>query len=84
MPLTIPSIRTTPAPPPVPARASPLSGQADRLEAAFFEQMLQYMGPQAREGTGSGGQGEAQFQSFLNQEYARILAARVDLGITRG
>lgn len=58
--------------------------QADRLEGAFLEQMLTYMGPKAREGAGSGGQAEGQFQSFLNQEYARILAGRIDLRLDRG
>lgn len=77
---------------PIPARqigakappATSAQGQAtDRLEAAFLEQMLKYMGPQAQQGAGSGGEGEAQFQSFLSQEYARILSERIDLRLSR-
>lgn len=72
--LTDPMRQPQPAPP----------KQTDRLEGAFLEQMLKYMGPKAREGAGSGGEGEAQFQSFLTQQYAAIMADRIDLRIERG
>lgn len=53
---------------------------ADRLEEIFLEEMLKYCGPKpAAEGFG-GGIGEDQFASFLTQDYAAALAARLDLG----
>lgn len=51
----------------------------DRLEAMFLEQMLDGIGLKAPERTFSGGAGEQQFQSFLNQQYAGILAEAIDL-----
>ena len=69
--------------PPAPVAHSAAQQANQKLEAAFLEQMLKYMGPQARQGAGSGGEGEAQFQSFLSQEYARILSERIDLRLTR-
>ncbi|MCF3974239.1 hypothetical protein [Paracoccus salsus] len=61
---------------PVAAPQSP----ADRLEQAFLEEMLKYCGPRAAEGGFSGGIGEDQFASFLNQQHAAILSRKLDLG----
>ncbi|MDB6181047.1 flagellar biosynthesis protein FlgJ [Paracoccus fistulariae] len=55
---------------------------ADQLEAAFLEEMLKYCGPSARSGAFGGGAGEEQFSSYLTQEYAAILAAKLDLGLS--
>ncbi len=60
----------------IPARPDP----ADRLEQAFLEEMLKYCGPPAGKGEFSGGIGEEQFTSFLTQEWAGLLATRIDLG----
>ena len=54
---------------------------SDQLEQAFLEEMLKYCGPRAGEGSFAGGHGEEQFTSFLTQEYAGILAGRLDLGL---
>lgn len=54
--------------------------QADRLEQAFLEEMLKYCGPSAGKGEFAGGIGEEQFASFLTQEWAGLLAGRIDLG----
>ncbi|AXC49185.1 hypothetical protein DRW48_05345 [Paracoccus suum] len=57
---------------------------ADRLEAAFLEEMMKYIGPKAREGANSGGAGEAQFHSFLTRGYADLMADRIDLKLFAG
>ena len=54
---------------------------SDKLETAFLEEMLKYCGPVARAGEFGGGVGEEQFSSFLTQEYAAILAEKMDLGL---
>lgn len=74
------SLPITPVAPIRPALTSRgAAGTADALEAAFLEQMLTPMGMRAREGTLSGGAGESQFHSFLQQQYARLLSERIDL-----
>ena len=71
--------------PPLPAQPPTASvrrnNAADSLEAAFLEQMLTPMGLRAREGSMSGGAGESQFHSFLQQRYAQLLSERIDLRI---
>ena len=54
---------------------------AKRLERAFLEEMLKYAGPKPSEGSFSGGAGEAQFSSFLNESYAARLSESLDLGL---
>lgn len=54
---------------------------SEQLEKAFLEEMLKYCGPVAREGEFGGGIGEEQFSSYLTQEYAAILADKLDLGL---
>ncbi|SIS57017.1 hypothetical protein [Paracoccus saliphilus] len=71
--MQIASLTTTP---PAGGDAAPLQ---DRLEQAFLEEMLKYCNPQASKGSFAGGHGEEHFSSFLNQEYARLLSARLDL-----
>jgi hypothetical protein len=53
---------------------------SEQLEQAFLEEMLKYCGPKSNAGAFGGGIGEDQFSSFLIQEQAAALAARMDLG----
>ena len=64
---------------PIAARAA--MGSVDQLEQAFLEEMLKYCGPSAGQGDFSGGVGEEQFSSFLNREWAGLMASRMDLGL---
>lgn len=61
----------------------PMQATVDQLEKAFLAEMLKYCGPEAGEGTFSGGAGEQQFESFLTEEYAGFLADSLDLGLAR-
>lgn len=72
--MQIDRIQSSPPQPDAPRAA------ADRLEQAFLEEMLKYCGPKPASGAFGGGVGEDQFGSFLTQEYAAAMAARVDLG----
>lgn len=64
-----------------------ISGRADpprlqdRIEQAFLEEMLKYVRPPSHQGGFGGGHGEDQFSTFMNREYAALLAARLDLGL---
>lgn len=60
--------------------AQSATSPAEKLEQAFLEEMLKYCGPKSAQGAFGGGIGEDQFGSFLTQEYAAILSARIDLG----
>lgn len=63
--------------------SAPLSlprAPSQQLEQAFLEEMLKYCGPKSNAGAFGGGIGEDQFSSFLIQEQAAALAARMDLG----
>lgn len=60
---------------------NPDKAVSEQLEEAFLEEMLKYCGPVAREGEFGGGIGEEQFSSYLTQEYAAILADKLDLGL---
>ena len=58
-----------------------LREKAEELEASFISEMLSYSGLRP-DGSGfGGGEGEAQFASFLRNEQARLIAARGDFGI---
>ena len=61
-------------------RSGPLAVQ-DRIEQAFLEEMLKYVRPPTHAGGFGGGHGEDQFSTFMNREYAALLAARLDLGL---
>ncbi|NHF73155.1 hypothetical protein [Paracoccus xiamenensis] len=52
-----------------------------RLEQAFLEEMMKYAFPQVGAAGFSGGLGEDQFASFMNREYAQMLATRIELGV---
>ena len=66
-----------PTPPPDALRRS-----AEALEAAVLAEMLKSAGAfRPTEGPGSGGEGEAQFASFLADEQARAMVARGGIGL---
>lgn len=73
--MQIASIATNPT---TDGKAAPIQ---DRLEQAFLEEMLKYCNPQDTKGSFGGGHGEQHFSSFLNQEYAALLSARLNLGL---
>lgn len=56
-----------------------LARTADQLESAFLAEMLKIAMPQASEGAFGGGIGESQFASFLTEQHAATMAARLDL-----
>lgn len=66
------------------AAAAPPPGMriADRIEAALFQQMLKSSGIERSGAAAEGGIGEEQLASFLTEEYARVLSARIDLRLT--
>lgn len=69
-------MQTTPLQPPA------LSRSGDQLEAAFLAEMLKIVVPETGKGAFGGGIGESQFASFLSEQHAAALAARIDLGLT--
>ncbi|MBA3910426.1 MAG: hypothetical protein C0524_11210 [Rhodobacter sp.] len=70
------------APPaPAPDRRETLMAKAEELEATFLAEMLAYSGLGEMEGSFGGGQGEAQFTSFLRQEQARLIVEGGGIGL---
>jgi peptidoglycan hydrolase FlgJ len=70
---------TTPAA--APDRRDLLMSKAEELEASFLAEMLAHSGLGERSGDFGGGQGEAQFASFLRQEQARLIVESGGLGL---
>jgi Rod binding domain-containing protein len=67
---------------PVPAdRADVLMDKAQEMEAAFLAEMLAHSGLGERQGSFGGGEGEAQFTSFLRQEQARLMVEKGGIGL---
>lgn len=64
-----------------PHRQHQLMSKAEELEATFLSEMLSYSGLSEMEGAFGGGQGEAQFASFLRQEQARLIVQNGGLGL---
>lgn len=64
-----------------PARSDLLMTKARELEATFLSEMLGHSGLGEMEGTFGGGQGEAQFASFLRQEQARLIVQSGGIGL---
>ena len=58
-----------------------LARTADQLEAAFLAEMLKIAMPQTGAGAFCGGIGESQFASFMTEQHAARLAARLDLDL---
>lgn len=56
---------------------------ARNLERAFISEMLSFVGMDAVSGKFGGGDGEAQFQSFLRDEYAQLIAEQGGLGLAK-
>lgn len=55
--------------------------KAEELEATFLSEMLAHSGLSEMQGSFGGGQGEAQFTSFLRQEQARLIVQNGGLGL---
>lgn len=70
-----------PIPPQAPARQEQLMSKAEELEATFLSEMLALSGLGEMQGGFGGGQGEAQFTSFLRQEQARLIVQGGGLGL---
>jgi peptidoglycan hydrolase FlgJ len=69
----------TPSQPP--SRHDQLMAKAEELEATFLSEMLAHSGLGEMQGSFSGGQGEAQFSSFLRQEQAKLIVQQGGLGL---
>jgi peptidoglycan hydrolase FlgJ len=72
LPVTLPS---------APSRRDQLMSKAEELEASFLAEMLAHSGLGEMQGAFGGGQGEAQFTSFLRQEQARLIVEKGGLGL---
>ena len=55
--------------------------KAQELEAAFLAEMLAHSGMGEMQGAFGGGEGEAQFTSFLRQEQARLMVEQGGIGL---
>jgi peptidoglycan hydrolase FlgJ len=62
-------------------KPDPAMIKAREMEAAFLAEMLAHAGMGKGEGAFSGGEGEAQFASFLRQEQARQMTERGGIGL---
>lgn len=54
------------------------------ISQVFFEEMVKHIRPADQNSGFDGGSGEAQFRSFLDREYASILADSLDLKLVEG
>lgn len=66
---------------PTPSRHDQLMAKAEELEATFLAEMLAHSGLGEMQGAFGGGQGEAQFTSFLRQEQARLIVQQGGMGL---
>ncbi len=64
-----------------PARRDQLMSKAEELEATFLSEMLAHSGLGEMQGSFGGGEGEAQFSSFLRQEQAKLIVQHGGLGL---
>ena len=64
-----------------PGRQQQLLQKAEELEATFLSEMLAHSGLGEMQGSFGGGQGEAQFTSFLRQEQARLMVESGGVGL---
>lgn len=62
-------------------RHQQLMKKAEELEATFLSEMLAHSGLSESQGEFAGGQGEAQFTSFLRQEQAKLIVEGGGLGL---
>jgi peptidoglycan hydrolase FlgJ len=63
------------------AHRQQLMAKAKELEATFLSELLSHSGLREMQGDFGGGQGEAQFASFLRQEQARLMVESGGLGL---
>lgn len=77
--MTLPSISSLPLN--VPDSTALTMSKAQELEAAFLAEMLSHTGLAEMGGPFGGGQGEAQFSSFLRQEQARLMVEQGGIGL---
>ncbi len=63
------------------SRQQQLLAKAEELEATFLSEMLAHSGLGEVQGAFGGGQGEAQFSSFLRQEQATLMVQNGGLGL---
>jgi peptidoglycan hydrolase FlgJ len=66
---------------PGPAGEAAARDAARAFEATYIAEMLKHTGLNARPDAFGGGAGEDAFGSFLNTEYARLLAERGGIGL---
>jgi hypothetical protein len=64
-----------------PDRADLMMAKAQEMEAAFLAEMLAHSGLGEMQGPFGGGEGEAQFTSFLRQEQARLMVEKGGIGL---
>jgi flagellar protein FlgJ len=77
----IPALPGPPTPNSGPSRRDQLMAKAEQLEATFLAEMLAHSGLGEMQGAFGGGQGEAQFTSFLRQEQARLIVEKGGIGM---
>lgn len=63
------------------SRHDQLMAKAEELEATFLAEMLAHSGLGELQGAFGGGQGEAQFASFLRQEQAQLMVQSGGIGL---
>ncbi len=57
--------------------------KAEELEATFLSEMLAHSGLGEMQGSFGGGQGEAQFSSFLRDEQAKLIVQQGGIGLAQ-
>ncbi len=62
-------------------RRAELLQKAKDLEASFLSEMLSYAGDKASDGPFSGGVGEQQYSSFLQEAQAKAIVAHGGIGL---
>lgn len=66
-----------------PSRHDRLMQKAEELEATFLSEMLAHSGLGEMQGSFGGGEGEAQFSSFLRDEQAKIIVRNGGVGLAQ-
>ena len=66
-----------------PSRRDQLMSKAEELEATFLSEMLAHSGLGEMQGSFGGGEGEAQFASFLRQEQAKLMVQHGGIGLAQ-
>ena len=66
-----------------PSRHDQLMAKAEELEATFLSEMLAHSGLGEMQGSFGGGEGEAQFSSFLRDEQAKLIVQQGGIGLAQ-